>query len=325
VARRLAILGPGPQAFFFDAVDLLVSNPEFRTTTHLVGHCLREVESALRQVLRPEERRGGAGNEKHRKEIESILRTYELSDDKVLEEAWLSLAGEGKGFHAFAHRRNLAAPRPRDGRFEEAVERIEAVLDTVLRRFEERYVDLLPALDGLAGKEPTDEVIKELQNRIPQNLVTLDYLFQRITDPRWLDALNTAGYFQEPPGPDTDDEGRVGFVMWPASQLLLRLTESSPKEAKEIAQDIPATQNFRVYEDIAEIAAKLDAAEARELVPQLVAGLRLSYSGFLREPVQRVITKLAEEGFADDAFSLATELLAIEDRPAENPEGMPNA
>jgi hypothetical protein len=48
----LRIVGPGPAAFFLDACRLMATNPPLGTGSHLVAHCLREVESSLRAVQR---------------------------------------------------------------------------------------------------------------------------------------------------------------------------------------------------------------------------------------------------------------------------------
>src|SRR5947208_14733040 len=49
--RLLELLGPGLAAFYRDACRLMSTNPAFDTTTHLVGHALREIESALCAVV----------------------------------------------------------------------------------------------------------------------------------------------------------------------------------------------------------------------------------------------------------------------------------
>src|SRR5689334_21722210 len=49
--NRLLLIGPGPAAFYRDACRLIAHQPSLATTTHLVLHLLREVESGLRDVL----------------------------------------------------------------------------------------------------------------------------------------------------------------------------------------------------------------------------------------------------------------------------------
>lgn len=51
IHRRLSIVGPGPASFYQDASRFMSDPYTYRSTTHLVGHLLREIESGLRAVL----------------------------------------------------------------------------------------------------------------------------------------------------------------------------------------------------------------------------------------------------------------------------------
>jgi hypothetical protein len=54
IGRRLRLLlGPGPAAHYHDACALVDDPRELHSTTHIVSHLLREIESALRDVLTP--------------------------------------------------------------------------------------------------------------------------------------------------------------------------------------------------------------------------------------------------------------------------------
>jgi hypothetical protein len=49
----MEVFGPAPAAFYADACRLLAKDPPLISTTHVVGHLLRELESTLREILRP--------------------------------------------------------------------------------------------------------------------------------------------------------------------------------------------------------------------------------------------------------------------------------
>ena len=49
----LRFLGGGPEEFYIDALRILASPQDLTTASHLVAHCLREVESAIREALLP--------------------------------------------------------------------------------------------------------------------------------------------------------------------------------------------------------------------------------------------------------------------------------
>ena len=51
--RLKRLVGEGPAAFYRDACRLMTEENDYESTTHLVAHLLREIESALRDVLEP--------------------------------------------------------------------------------------------------------------------------------------------------------------------------------------------------------------------------------------------------------------------------------
>lgn len=52
IYRRLkSLVSPGAAAFWRDACRLMEMEPPLESTTHFVGHSLREIESSLRDVL----------------------------------------------------------------------------------------------------------------------------------------------------------------------------------------------------------------------------------------------------------------------------------
>src|SRR5581483_4263814 len=54
IYERLArLVGSGPAAFFRDGCRIMQNPSAFESTTHVVSHLLREIESALRDVVEP--------------------------------------------------------------------------------------------------------------------------------------------------------------------------------------------------------------------------------------------------------------------------------
>src|ERR1043166_3004301 len=53
IHKHLGIIGTGPAEFFYDACRLMVIQPHLKSTTHLVSHLIREIESSVRAVLEP--------------------------------------------------------------------------------------------------------------------------------------------------------------------------------------------------------------------------------------------------------------------------------
>src|SRR5438552_6321744 len=94
IHRRLALVGPGPAAFYRDVCRLMSTGPAPEATTHLVAHHLREIESALRDVLLPHNHVAPKGKGKHRAEIEDILAAYGIDAADSAAVAWLRLSAE---------------------------------------------------------------------------------------------------------------------------------------------------------------------------------------------------------------------------------------
>jgi hypothetical protein len=206
VYRRLKdLVSDGAAEFFGDACRLMADDRPWPTATHQVAHALREVESALRDVLEPD------GAQGHREEILSVLQALEIPDDDPDAEFWLGLCGTDnmRGLVARAHRNELQPPRPMDAEFREFFGAMESMLDRLLERFQDRYIDVFGRLDELLKiATPGIKHAGALQNRFPANQVTLQYFFSRASA-AWLRPLSKAGFFALPPPPQVSEDQSV--------------------------------------------------------------------------------------------------------------------
>jgi len=112
-----ASYGPAVGAFYDGACHAVSRN--HATTTHVVGHLMREAEASIRDVLRPLVFRAPAedrGDEErsHRQDVARIVDSLPLRSDDPLPELWYSLVGE---LHRYAHRSGQQGPRPVDSKF----------------------------------------------------------------------------------------------------------------------------------------------------------------------------------------------------------------
>lgn len=141
--RISKLVGPGPAAFFRDACRLMREPERYATSTHLVAHLLREIESGLRDVLASltadaEEskeklekyervvtaalldaelplkdrlskkllRLTREGQTSHREDVEAILKALEIPLDDNVAKLWLKLVrGVGKRGKGKLHKR----------------------------------------------------------------------------------------------------------------------------------------------------------------------------------------------------------------------------
>ncbi|MEW6771871.1 MAG: hypothetical protein AB1330_10875 [Bacillota bacterium] len=196
IYENLLLVGPGPAAFFKDASQLMEQPQALESTTHLISHLLREVESSIRNVLIPVAKRilkdeasvDDSGT--HERKIQDILEALDFpkGDREKILVAWRDLSRE---LHHLAHRSALRGPRPVDeDKFHRTWRNTLYVYDAVLQRFREKYLVVFEILDELLIRDaPTKEDFKTFFNHIPQNLVSLTYFFNKCNSPSWLTLL----------------------------------------------------------------------------------------------------------------------------------------
>src|SRR5438093_19443 len=87
------LVGPQAAAMFHDVCYLITETHPLQTTSHLVGHLLREIESALRSVLislsHPAPQKTKNGSQAHAEEIKTILKDLEIPESDPIAGLWL--------------------------------------------------------------------------------------------------------------------------------------------------------------------------------------------------------------------------------------------
>jgi predicted XRE-type DNA-binding protein len=312
--RRLGLVGAGPQAFYRDAVRL-INGPIVESTSHLVGHLLREIESALRDVLEPiahyESQIKKGTRDTHEQEVRIILRNLDIDDTDGPGAAWLDIARTG--LHSLAHRRSLGQPRPFDINVREIWDDVEGILDVVLERFESRYLDLHAEIDRLLSKvAPSENDLKYLENHLPNNPVTRFYFFGTLKNAGWLRPLYEHGFFSEPPIAVRDEAaGTISFPQWPVIPYLERMAIVREQQSLivDILLNVPEIDNPTVYEGLLAVALKLPASRAVHLVDRATVWLGQPLFGLSIERAGELAARLALAGRKSRAFDLLVSAL----------------
>jgi hypothetical protein len=301
------------------------AEPPMLTTTHLVSHCLREIESAMRDVLEPVvedqsnpgegERNSQSGISTHELEIRAIVRGLGILETDPVAEAWLRLPGKDSTYNLAgrAHRNSLDRPRSLDLEFRRLWDDMQYVLDTVLDRFETRYSHSHKLLDELLEKSiPTRKDLQRLKEHAPNNSVSYRYFFDRLESEGWLQSLRDEGFFRSPPEPEQDyEQGGFRFVPWPQTSYLEKMADVEPATVKDIIKELPPTENIPVHQELAEVTLKLPAHMVAELVPKLREWARHPVQWILPEKLSDLVERLAQGGQIDPALALARELFAL--------------
>lgn len=143
-----------------------------------------------------------------------------------------------------------------------------------------------------------------------------EYFFDRLNSPAWLQPLREKGFFKHPQKAEHVDQ-YVRFPFWPESRYLARMAKIPEAHASVLAISlgIPASENSRIYDDLAEIALELPAASSAQLVSKLLEGIRLPIKLLLKDRVGAIISHLADGGQGQAAKALAEGALALSPDP----------
>jgi hypothetical protein len=323
--RLNRLVGPGAAAFFRDACSL-IGKSRLESTSHLVGHCVREIEDAIRNVLRvvlPRAEESGSAEpciacgrlvqerDVHLKTVRLILAALGIATDSSVGVAWLRNA---RKLHGWAHRSALSAPNPVDDGFEAFWDDMQNVFDGILGEFEKRFLEVHKSIDLLAEKaEPQRSDVTFLKNSIPNNLASRGYFFEKLGSWKWLAPLERQGFFSDPPPTRRHPDGSVSFPSWPPGRYLARMARhpEAQSDVLRVALNIPATDNNEVHELLAEVALNLPPVLGRDLVAKATEWLSYPQFGPSTQKLAELAKVLAIGGQADAALKLAAAIFAI--------------
>jgi len=304
------LIGPGPASFFHDACWIIKNHSVLESPSHLVGHLIREIESALRSVLRPVVLTGNdAGSDnKHKKEIQSILRSFNITEDAPEAQAWFKLS---ESLHRIAHRQGLAAPRPL-GEVEDVWESIQILLSVILRHIRDQFLRWLPVLDELLSKsQPTKNEVNRFANEIPNNTIFHSYFFDHLENPGWLEPLWNKGFFMKPPSAERNEEaGRIRFPPWPESRYLARIAKHRPEIVADIIRKMQDTDNAAVHSDLIDALLAMPPEVSATLTEKVKEWVKSPYL-LLPEKLGKLISHLTVGGKVCEAMAIASVLLDL--------------
>lgn len=280
IHELLSLISPAAAPFYRDACRIMETDPPFESTTHLVAHLIRELESSLRYALEPykvrlkgEEENEQTGEkqkeESHKDDIKALLRGLDIPEDGPIAIAWLRLAGT---IQSRAHRNNLAPPRPINEKYRRFWNQMTDILFVVLDKLESRYLVSLDFLDSLlALPKPTKTDAARLQRHAPNNPAQYGYFFHWNNNPEWLRPLRAQKIFDHPQEAINEvvsDGIRTTYPPWPQSRYLALMALTKDAKFQDIILEIALkieTENIAIQADLADIAKALPAKKAAKL------------------------------------------------------------
>ena len=316
IVEGLELVGLGPVRFFRDACRVMNGEVALDTATHTVAHYLREVNGAVRDVLKPivasKRRREIEDMEKgsNRAWINEMVPLLGFNDPEIVIKRWWSVASR---LDTLAHRNALVMPRPIDESFRQVWSDAQDVFGLLVQQFASSFLAVLPSIDALAATAtPGKKAVSALRNTVPQNVVALDRFFGQLKSPAWLIPLRThSDYLTNPPPLPRDDDGSVRYAQWPAGQYLVRMAsiESARQELIDIALALE-TDNAEAHQRIVEVALAMPIADAVRLVDKICEFLRSPYQWRLPLTATDLARELVAGGEVDAGLSLLRQVLA---------------
>jgi hypothetical protein len=244
-----------------------------------------------------------------------MIISLEISESEPIAKAWLKFAERNDYNLAIrTHRSALAAPRKSDNDFLESFNSMEDILDFILDKVRIRYLAYIELLDSLLLKLiPVTEDINVLQNKIPQNYITMGYFFNNLKNPGWLKPLREAGFFKRPPEIVLNDQdGTIYSHVWPESNYLSRMAEYDPTEIVDIfIKDVPYVKNVWVLQDLADAALNMSPDLASLLIERIEYWTQAIYPLQIPDKLSLLIIHIAKGGKIDCALGLAKILFEI--------------
>ena len=299
VLGHLERIGPGPRATYETLCGLLDAPEPLPAASMLLHHMVRELESALREVMREgrseEDAQGGAeqrrqqilalidglevvpdgDGEQRRVQILELVRGLELAAGKERQKAEIKAITAALGVEqevvdawtalagkaqGWAHRRNLEAPEAFDVEVRERIDQLEWVFDKILDAHATRFTQFVH--ERLMALLAIEAPTKADATRL-RTQFSQDALTQQaffgVATRVWLGPLQSAKMFNKPPGLADEGDGYVSFPWWPASSYLVRMAEQAQLDSDQEAEQVKASIADQAR--IVDIAVNIPASE----------------------------------------------------------------
>ena len=320
--RLRRLIGEGPAIFFRDAAALRWGHRDLNARSHLVGHLVRDVESALRAVCAPA---GAKRNSmSHAAEVAAVCDFLNIAGSDPLRQRWRTAfptnhRGQRQTVSGRAHRDGLGPVRVLDSDFGGWWDDVTWLFRELLDRTERRYALLIDEIEQLAlCTSPTKAVEKRaLLQGLPNTRWAHDLFFARATSPAWIRLLRNTHLLAGVPQDDVAlRAGSRDFSRWAAAPYLLRMlgqgadADAVVEVLTDVRADLTSTAVPIVMLDVLSLSMALPVSSAvafQEL--GLSWGRRSDHSGVL-DTVVRLGVHWVREGEVDAGLALASAALA---------------
>lgn len=163
-----------------------------------------------------------------------------------------------------------------------------------------------PSLTGGHGYDPPDA---DLVNRVLARIGDPQHrrvFYDRLQNPNWVLALDTAGAFDSAPALTVQNDGYVQALPWPEGEYLARMAPHVPELVVKILLRHAQSDNPNVQRVLVSAITELPVSEAVALVPALDGFLRGDTRYLISaEDVVALVDRLMSSGHEKPALRLA--------------------
>ncbi len=163
-------------------------------------------------------------------------------------------------------------------------------------------------------KKPTDDLVKKALESVKTE-ADRQYFFSRLKNPHWIQPLENRGFFKHPPKVKQLPDGYVQYPFWPEFQFLKNIADETADQVVKIILGIPKTDNSRFYDDVIDIALKVEASLSIKLKEKILEYVEDKYLYYSYSRFEKVLCYWASNNQTESALELTKALVAFQKDP----------
>jgi hypothetical protein len=263
IIKDLQILGTGAQAFFQDALELF-DNGSIRTKQHLISHLMREIESALQEILRfifpiNVDLKKNDSNQNHKFKIKQCLNVLNIAEDEPIAKFWLELGEQNGDYNLakLAHRDNLDYRRMSKD-FVLQWEGFENFLERILDRIKSVYFKFINKIDSLLNiQTPQKKDIDYLTRILPKTGQFYSYFLNHLKYVDWFEPLFYNSYLQLSQDYIEANSNSSNFYWPPLAYLRTLCTFEEFDKVWKVIESLPDSDSIGYHLEITKLVLLL--------------------------------------------------------------------
>ena len=158
--------------------------------------------------------------------------------------------------------------------------------------------------------KPTDDLVQTALESV-RTVSDRMYFFPRLKNPHWIEPLAERGFFDHPPKVRDLPDGYIQYPFWPEFQYLKNVAQEAPEQVIEVILKIPATENSRFYEDVIDIALKVDSWHSAKLKARILEYASGKYH-FLNPRFEKILCHWSSNDQVESALELTEALITFQ-------------